>query len=88
MPDNPLDPSSFMDPGPTQLAGPGMDANNAMVAQQAAAQAAIKKLLLQRVMQQQGGFQAPPPAPMLGAPPARPSLQMIPGQVPFGGIRG
>lgn len=89
--DNPADPSSYMDPGPTQLGGPGMEGNNAMVARQAAAQAAIKRLLLQRAMQQgglgMGGPVAPPPQ-MLGAPPVRPMApQMMPGQSPFGGGR-
>jgi hypothetical protein len=77
-----------MDPGPLQLAGPGMEGNNAMVARQAAAQAAIKRLLLQRAMQgMQGGPMAPPPQ-MLGAPPRSPMApQMMLGQPPFGGVR-
>jgi len=86
--DNPADPSSYMDPGPTQLAGPGTEGNNAMIARQAAAQAAIKRLLLQRAMQGMQGPMAPPPQ-MLGAPPARPMAPpMMPGQTPFGGVRG
>jgi hypothetical protein len=91
MPDNPLDPSSYMDPGPLQLGGPGMEGNNAMVARQAAAQAAIRRLLLQRAMQgMQGGMPMAPPPQMLGAPPVRPMAPppMMPGQPPFEGGRG
>lgn len=87
--DNPADPASYMTPGATQLAGPGMEGNNAMVARQAAAQAAIRRLLLQRAMQQGGmGMPMAPPPQMLGAPPVRPmSPPMMPGQPPFGGLR-
>jgi hypothetical protein len=84
------DPMDFMTPGPQQLAGPGMDANNAMVGRQAWAQQALKDLLLKRAMAgMQGGPMAPPPQ-MLGAPPVRSMAppQMLPAQPPFGGPRG
>lgn len=85
------DPAALSAPTvPEQLAGPGMGANNALLAQQQRAQAMIKQLLLQRMMQSGGGMQQQPLPQMLGMPPPRPVPQMIPGQIPAGmsGARG
>jgi hypothetical protein len=84
-----------MDPGMPMMPDPTTGGMPAVVPQVPAIDPAklkmIRDLLMQRMTQTGGGPMPGPmyPAPpILGAPPARPAPQMIPGQPPFGGMSG